>query len=306
MAFSQQRLHNPVQRLPAAPRTRDYIPLPLVPLTTSRAAHITRLYNLLLHLVALPPSPRTSSQAVRAWRALAGCREVPLAVLWRLGAAVIDRTRGEGAEQDDDENDEEKRDRAARRAEWLKSCQEGRHDKVDKFSEYCLALVGAGRAEFALDELDAYLDNQPYHDSIALNTLYGLLALLVAQPSPSTAPTPRRARSSSSSSESDGGPRSGGRAAKRPRLAGGGAAGDDVSSDAEYAPLLRAMALNSPLLFSKATERFKRAAHLEERALREAERGDQAEKVTGEAARWLSMIRRHVEKTSSSREASPA
>ncbi|GAA5908550.1 hypothetical protein JCM6882_001297 [Rhodosporidiobolus microsporus] len=301
MAYSQSRLHNPLLRLPVGPRTPEHIPISLLPLTSTRAAHITRLYNLLLHLLSLPPSPRTTTQTVRAWRALAGCREVHLATLWRVGAAVIERSREGGAFDDEDDEEEERRERAARRAEWLKFCQEGREEKVDKFHEYVLALVASGRVEFALDELDAYLDNQPYHDSIALNTLYGLLALLTAQPSVTAAPPPPASSSSSSSDSDDERPSrrkaSNGRSAKRAKTDA-----DAASADEDYAVLLRSVALNSPQLLNKATERFKRAAQLDERQMREDER---TASVPGEAARWLFMIRRFLDK-SSSRETSPA
>lgn len=153
MAYSQSRLHNPLVRPPRGPRTPAHIPASLLPLISTRNGHIVRLYNILTHLLTLPPSPETSVRTVRAWRALASCKEVHLSVLWRMGAAVIERMRVEGGEADDDE--EEQRWRAGQRAEWLKYCQEGRVDRVDKFNEYILALVAAGRAEFALDELDA-------------------------------------------------------------------------------------------------------------------------------------------------------
>lgn len=225
MAYSRTRLHNPVVRPPKGPRTPTHIPASLLPLTSNRNAHIVRLYSILVHLVSLPPSPATSVRLVRAWRALAACKEVHLGVLWRLGAAVLEQARdgSEPEHRQDDEADEAAQERAERRAEWLKSCQEGLLDRVDKFAEYALALVAAGRIDFALDELDgcvlrlslslsslaisdtrcnacSYLDNQPYHDSISLNTLYGQLALLSVQPAP--LPTLDAAPSSSSSSSS--------------------------------------------------------------------------------------------------------
>ncbi|GAA5837376.1 hypothetical protein JCM11251_002094 [Rhodosporidiobolus azoricus] len=298
MAYSGG-LHAPVLRLPVGPRTPEHIPVSLLPLTSTRAAHITRLYNLLIHLLSLPPTPRTTTQTIRAWRALAGCREVHLATLWRVGAAVIEQSRAGGAFDEEDE-EEERRERAARKAEWLKFCQEGREDKVDKFHEYVLALVAAGRAESALDELDAYLDNQPYHDSIALNTLYGQLALLVAQPAASAPPAPSSSSSSSDSDEELSTQRRLKRKERSPKRAKTDA--DAASADPEYAALLRSVAPNSPAVLHRATERFKRAAQLEERRMREE---GQTAAVKGEAARWLSMIRRFVDK-SSSREVSPA
>lgn len=229
MAYSRTRLHNPVVRPPKGPRTPTHIPASLLPLTSNRNAHIVRLYSILVHLVSLPPSPHTSVRLVRAWRALAACKEVHLGVLWRLGAAVLEQTRdGSEHQGEDDEDDEAAQERAERRAEWLKSCQEGLLDRVDKFAEYALALVAAGRIDFALDELDgcvlplffplftpaisdtsrqrcSYLDNQPYHDSISLNTLYGQLALLSVQPAPLpalNAAAPSSSSSSSSASDS--------------------------------------------------------------------------------------------------------
>ncbi|GAA5865195.1 hypothetical protein JCM8547_008310 [Rhodosporidiobolus lusitaniae] len=283
-------LHNPLVRLPRGHRTPDHIPHAVNPLTSFRSSHVVRLYNLLLHLLTLPPSPRTSTQIVRAWRALAACREVHLMVLWRVGAAVIDRTR-EGREDEDDED--ARKDRANQRAEWLKFCQDGKEERVDKFHEYCLALVAAGKVDFALDELDAYLDNQPYHDSIALNTLYGLLALLLAQLPPSdrrsTSPSAASSSSASSSDEKElyGRKKEKKRAGKRAKL-------DRAdSSDDGYGALLRSMAANSPIMFTKARERFKRAVRLEERQAKEAKLEDL---VPGEAARWLALIQKHLDK----------
>ncbi|BGO93554.1 hypothetical protein NBRC10512_000711 [Rhodotorula toruloides] len=306
MAYSQTRLHNPLVRPPRGPRTPAHIPASLLPLISTRNGHIVRLYNILAHLLTLPPSPETSVRTLRAWRALASCREVHLSVLWRTGAAVIERMRVEGGDADDDE--EEQRWRAGQRAEWLKYCQEGRVDRVDKFNEYILALVAAGRAEFALDELDAYLDNQPYTDSIKLNTLYGLLALLTAQPSNFSA---ARTRASSASEDSDSSSddefglsrkRRNGRSsqsAKRARV--NGQDEGPVDADEEYSILLPAIAAASPNLFSKATERFKRAARLADREARDAKK----EEGASEAARWLSLIRRHVDKQAADRSDSP-
>ncbi|TNY22921.1 Proteophosphoglycan ppg4 [Rhodotorula diobovata] len=305
MAASRLALHNPVVRPPAGPRTREHIPVSLLPLVSSRNAHVARLYDLVRHLVSLPPSPATHTRTVRAWRALAQCREVHLSVLWHLGAAIIERTREGGSWQrggsgrahdgDDGDNDDEARWRAGQRAEWLKFNQEGAHDRVLKFNEYCLALVAAGRAEFALDELESYLDNQPYHDSIALNTLYGLLALHLALPA-SSRPSAAASSSSSDSSSSDeegGGFRrcghSNGRASKRQKLAADGA---PVQPGDEFGDLLRSIAVTSSGSLDKATERLLRAAHLEEQADKEAGR----EPGSGEAARWLALIHRHTEK----------
>ncbi|GAA5909479.1 hypothetical protein JCM8208_006538 [Rhodotorula glutinis] len=296
MALSRAALHNPVARLPPGPRTREHIPVSLLPLASNRNAHITRLYNLVVHLVSLPPSPATHARTVRAWRALAQCREVHLSVLWSLGAAIIDRTR-EGAaaasrgDDDDGDDDDEAQWRAGQRAEWLRFNQEGALDRVTKFNEYILALVAAGRAEFALDELESYLDNQPYHDSISLNTLYGLLALLVAQPTSHPHVAPASSPSSDTSSSDDDGTtrRRPSRPAKRAKLNG-----HDESAQAgdEYGELLRSIASTSPSLLHKAEERLRRAALLEEQADREAGR----EPSPGEAARWLALIHRHSQR----------
>lgn len=74
-----------------------------------------------------------------------------LGVLWRTGSAVIERIRGRGFE----EGEEEERERNDRKADWLKFVQEGKVEKVEKFNEYILALVAAGRSKFALDELES-------------------------------------------------------------------------------------------------------------------------------------------------------
>ncbi|GAA5985921.1 hypothetical protein JCM10908_006332 [Rhodotorula pacifica] len=318
MAYSRSRLHNPIVRPPRGPRTPTHIPASLLPLVSNRNAHIVRLYSILVHLVSLPPSPTTSVRLVRAWRALAACREVHLGVLWRLGAAVLEQTREASLypieEDEEDTGGEQAQERAERRAEWLKSCQEGLLDRVDKFAEYALALVAAGRIEFALDELDGYLDNQPYHDSISLNTLYGQLALLSIQPAlPTLAPTASSSSSSSDSSSDDDGlyPSKNGRSSSNPRAAKRARvtaqAGADAPDD-DYGPLLRAIAEEQPSLFAKATQRLRRAAHLEERSAREAGHGiSRTATATGEAARWLALIRTHVDRQASilSRQGSP-
>jgi len=143
--FSQSALHNPRYLIPSGPSNS------LGPLTSNRNAHITRLYSILIHLLSLPPSFQTSTRLLRAWRALAGCKEVHLGVLWRTGSAVIERIRGRGFE----EGEEEERERNDRKADWLKFVQEGKVEKVEKFNEYILALVAAGRSKFALDELES-------------------------------------------------------------------------------------------------------------------------------------------------------
>ncbi|GAA5921902.1 hypothetical protein JCM3775_003407 [Rhodotorula graminis] len=297
MALSPSALHNPVVRLPPGPRTREHIPVSLLPLASNRNAHITRLYNLVVHLVSLAPSPATHTRTVRAWRALAQCREVHLSVLWSLGAAIIDRAREGAAARGSPgadglvDDDDEAQWRAGQRAEWLRFNQEGVLDRVSKFNEYILALVAAGRAEFALDELESYLDNQPYHDSISLNTLYGLLALLVAQPASHSHAAPAPSSSfDTSSSDDDGTSRyRGGRAAKRARLS---SHGENVQPGDEFDELLRSIASTSPSLLHKAEERLRRAALLEEQADREVGR----EPGPGEAARWLALIHRHSQR----------
>ena len=233
--FSQHVFHNPRSTLPTGPRTSTQHTLHSVnPLTSNRSAHITRLYSILLHLLSLPPSYSNSTRLLRAWRALAGCKEVHLGVLWRTGTAVIERIRGRGSDEgDSEEEEEERKDRNQRKADWLKFVQEGKLEKVDKFNEYILALVAAGNARFGLDELESlvffpsnlsflllftflscshnstlfvqcsYLDNQPYHDSITLNTLSAQLSLLLAQPGPTYHPPPPVAPSSASSTSGD-------------------------------------------------------------------------------------------------------
>jgi len=144
--FSQSALHNPRYLIPPGPNNT------LRPLISNRNAHINRLYSILVHLLSLPPSFQTSTRLLRAWRALAGCKEVHVGVLWRTGTAVIERIRGRGFEEDDEEEERERNDR---KADWLKFVQEGKVEKVEKFNEYILTLVAAGRTQFALDELES-------------------------------------------------------------------------------------------------------------------------------------------------------
>lgn len=234
--------------------------------------------------------------------------------MWRTGTAVIERIRSRefdetlsAAEEDDDDDEveERRRDRNQRKGDWLKFVQEGKLEKVDKFHEYVLAVVAAGNPRFGFDELESYLDNQPYHDSIALNTLSAQLALLLAQPSP----TGRHLLAPSSSSSSDGesgddhggGQRAqGGRDEKRAKFL------QDASLDDDLLTFLDSISRHSPALFSKAKERFKRAAQLEERS-RKVNEPDAAAMLEdgahGEAARWLDFIQRSEKMAS--RHASP-
>ncbi|GAA6062656.1 hypothetical protein JCM10212_000556 [Sporobolomyces blumeae] len=317
MAASLHRLHAPTHLLPTGPRTPSHSPHSVSPLTSLRTAHETRLVNLVVHLASLPPSYPTSVRLVRAWRLLSTCREVHFGMLWRVGAAIIDRTRSrsEDMSDDDDDRDERERERNDRKADWFKHCQQGKLDKVDKFLEYVLALVASGRSRFALDELESYLDNQPYHDSITLNSLAGQLALLIAQPGPDLATASTRARlassSSSSSASSDDDSTQSGDARTKQRRAQSDAKRRKVeqtlrhrsltSPDVDLIPYLRSLATYSPALFSKSKERFKRAVELErQRAVADSSeawgRGSDLEHAgeegPGEAARWLDMIDR--------------
>ncbi|GAA5987937.1 hypothetical protein JCM5350_006780 [Sporobolomyces pararoseus] len=309
--FSQHVFHNPRSTLPTGPRTSTQHTLHSVnPLTSNRSAHITRLYSILLHLLSLPPSYSNSTRLLRAWRALAGCKEVHLGVLWRTGTAVIERIRGRGSDEgDSEEEEEERKDRNQRKADWLKFVQEGKLEKVDKFNEYILALVAAGNARFGLDELESYLDNQPYHDSITLNTLSAQLSLLLAQPGPTYHPPPPVAPSSASSTSGDEdvegkraakGHEQEGRNGKRAKIS------SDSSQDDELLAFLQAISRHSPALYSKAKERFKRAAQLEERSRKENELDSisSAGVVSrGEAARWLDLV--HRSEKMASRDGSP-
>ncbi|GAA5897258.1 uncharacterized protein JCM6883_006633 [Sporobolomyces salmoneus] len=283
--FFLHELHNPRSILPNGPRTATHFANTINPLLSNRSAHITRLYSILLHLLSLEPSYSNSTRLLRTWRALAGCKEVHLGVLWRTGTAVLERMRGRGEEEDEEE------EREQRKADWLKFVQEGKLEKIDKFNEYILALVAAGNAQFALDELESYLDNQPYHDSITLNSLSGQLSLLLAQPGPSLVrPTVPSSASSSSSDDDEGTTRGnrrrqGGRNEKRVKNS------IDSSPDDELLSFLQSLAQNSPALFSKAKERFKRAAQLEERLQKENET-ETVSVQPGEAVRWLNLIDR--------------
>lgn len=161
--FSNTPLLNPVHRPPPAPLdpiTKTIVKLQ--PAHSLRHAHVLRLYDILLHLVSLPPCYSNSVQSLRAWRALTKCSEFELAASFHLGAKVIERSRAEQDDEDDDEDDEEERNwRQGKRAEWLKWNQEGKVDKVDKLNEYVLSLAAAGRARHGLDELERCVSVAP-------------------------------------------------------------------------------------------------------------------------------------------------
>lgn len=153
--FSQHPLHNPAIVLPPGPRTPSQVSHSINPLTSNRAAHITRLYSILQHLLSLPPSLANSTRLLRAWRALASCKEVHLGVLWRVGTAVLEHYRTTNSNDDDEEAFEA---RSQRKSDWLKSVQEGKFEKVVKFNEYILSLCALGGTEsmrFALEELES-------------------------------------------------------------------------------------------------------------------------------------------------------
>lgn len=116
---------------------------------SQRHALVLRLHDVLCHLLSLPSSYNNSRRELRAFRILAQCKEVDFAALWKVGAKVLERAR-----EDDLEGEEEEQWRFGRKADWLKRCQEGKVDKVDKFLEYSLSLVAAGRHRYALEDLE--------------------------------------------------------------------------------------------------------------------------------------------------------
>lgn len=120
-----------------------------------RHRHILRLYDILQHLISLPATFEHSVQSLRAWRALAKCKEVDLRALYQLGGKILERTREQpGGGDEVVEGIEEVEWRQSRRAEWIKWSRNGQHDKVEKLTEYVLALVAAGKPRDALSELE--------------------------------------------------------------------------------------------------------------------------------------------------------
>jgi len=142
--FSASPLLDPPSGPVPTSSVRHRHPFALRPAYGPRHAHLLRLYNLLLHLVSLPPSPETNMRTLRAWRALASCREIELDALWAVGAKVLDRIEG-GVEAEK---------AGERRLNWLRSCQDSKVDQEQKFIEVVLGLIGVGRASEALEELD--------------------------------------------------------------------------------------------------------------------------------------------------------
>jgi hypothetical protein len=153
MSLSQASIHHPLTKPPTAPWAQGVEKYRLQPHFSLRHAHLLRLHDILHHLLSLPPSYANSVQSLRAWRALAKCKEIDPRAFFQTGAKVLERTR-EGDEEEEQDGAEEKQWRQGRRAEWLKWNQEGKFDKVEKMIEYILALAAAGRARHALDELD--------------------------------------------------------------------------------------------------------------------------------------------------------
>lgn len=150
--ISSKPFHNPRTRLPAPPSGQERYPNHN-PTHSARHAHILRLHDLIQHLISLPPSYANSVRTLRAWRALGKCKEVNMVPLWRMGAAILERTREEGESEDEDEDEEEAR--MGRKAAWVKACQGGEVELLDKFLEYVVALAAAGRQRRALEELNS-------------------------------------------------------------------------------------------------------------------------------------------------------
>lgn len=146
------RFENPLSRPLVGPRDQDSRIISVG--YSIRHTHILHLHDLLLHLLSLPPSYENSVRTLRTWRCLAKIKEIEIGAMWMLGCSVLDRTREEDAGQEDD-GEEEKAWRNARKAEWLLKCQADKLNKLDKFQEYILCLVAAGRATHALDELSS-------------------------------------------------------------------------------------------------------------------------------------------------------
>lgn len=286
-----------------------------------RHRHVLRLYDILQHLVSLPPSHANSVLSLRAWRALAKCKEVDLKAMYQLGGKILERTR----ELTDNENEAiEAEWRQGRRAEWLKWSRNGQHDRVDKLSEYILTLVAAGKPRDALDELETfesrletifpfavltsdsgrYLPAHPYNGSISLNVFAGYLCLLIAQP-----PTDHRDLSSDSDSDDNDGDAHGlappinafvehDEKSAPDNIRGRGLPDQanlsqrfssrnqkpNVSTGslaADYTPFLDAVAQYAPSRVSQAVNHFRRASRLERKA---------PELSFDEGARWLRIV----------------
>lgn len=142
--FSHCPLAHPLSQPPSTSSIRSRHSFVLRPSHGPRHAHLLRLYTLLLHLLTLPPSRGTTHRTLRAWRALAACREIELDALWSLGAKILDRREGPAMEENPGE----------RRVEWLRAAQDSKVDQEQKFVELVLGMIAVGRPRQALDELD--------------------------------------------------------------------------------------------------------------------------------------------------------
>ncbi|KAI5481401.1 hypothetical protein MNV49_004157 [Pseudohyphozyma bogoriensis] len=272
--------------------------------TSARHSHILRLHDLLHHLLSLPPTYATSVRAVRAWRALASCKEVDVAVLWRLGVKALQQGRGaEREEEDDGEEDEAHEERERLKAAWIKRCQNGTKDRVDKFVEYIIALVAAGRTTYALEEAESFLPSHPYHDSIALNVLAGQLALFLSQP-PSSSSRDHSPTNSSNSDDEARSPRHADDPSTPTAHSQARRVVDDDDSDSEtekavakpwsnkkrsgptqedmLASYLKDCAAHSSHYYAQAQRHFRQAARLEAQ--------DDAELSRGEGTRWDALL----------------
>ncbi|KAK4704742.1 hypothetical protein P7C70_g1457, partial [Phenoliferia sp. Uapishka_3] len=305
--ISSSSLLNPLHAPLTGPPVSAPRPPQLNPLASLRHAHILRLHDLIYHLLSLPPSQANSNRTLRAWRALASCKEVDIDAIWKLGGKVVERV-SDGAE-------DEREDYMARKAAWIKACQDNRLAKVEKTVEYCLALVAAGQPTQAHDELDTLLPAHPYNESITLNVLGGFLALFLSQP-----PEPRvRSRDTDSESKSDSSyisdssdsdSSSGDDNGKEELDTDEEAArrvvvqeksrkrlhrGDETGARKAVIAHLQSCQRHSPGNFELAKQRFRRAAYLEsneDSEDSEAEENNAAPRKDkgGEGTRWLSLL----------------
>ncbi|KAM0750294.1 hypothetical protein T439DRAFT_380999 [Meredithblackwellia eburnea MCA 4105] len=232
---------------------------------SSRKVHVTRLHNIVKHLVSLPPTHANARRTARAWNILASCSFVDPLELWELGARVLDlylRAGLDGQAANDDmgdyqmnvDGDEQKNHREEERkqkSDWLKVSQRNMKDLVRKKYAYFLAKIDEGEAKAALEEIDQLLPTHPYHDSIELNVLGGILSLHSAQPPEGAAENDSSSDLSSSDDEEDGGK-------KRKRVAK-----VRISREEKIQEHFKRCQSHSPFLFQQAKERFFRAAQLE-------------------------------------------
>ncbi|KAI0677399.1 hypothetical protein C8Q78DRAFT_1002589 [Trametes maxima] len=138
---------------------------------TSRKIHIRRLLDILHLCIQRRDWPR----ARRAWATLARCKEVDWKTMWRISLLLL------GEHETDISSAEHDGDKVGFLTVMMRQHPEERESIL---KELVLHLIRSGMHRRAMEELDLYLPSYPYQDNPVLHVYAGLIALYLAQPTP--------------------------------------------------------------------------------------------------------------------------